>query len=146
MRQKSIESALLMAVGLIAAGEGLRIILRHTEKLRALEAGCYLAVTGVLLLAVTTVYWRSTPDTEWKAGPGIRWVITAMLILVAYAVLLPTLGYLLSTLLIFIVYLRTFGAYSWLFVLGFSGAMAIGSTWLWERLAIMMPSGPMPWP
>jgi hypothetical protein len=70
----------------------------------------------------------------------------AILILLAYTLLMPVLGYLLSTVLALVVYLRIFGKYRWTFILGFSCVVSIGSAWLWDWLAIMLPTGPLPWP
>ncbi|HSB72976.1 MAG TPA: tripartite tricarboxylate transporter TctB family protein [Candidatus Methylomirabilis sp.] len=146
MRLRTIESALLAVVALTAVGEGLRIIFGYTTRLRAFEAGGYLVLIGLLLAGVTILYWRREPEARWEVGQGGRWVMIAMLILVAYTLLLPVLGYLLSTTLVFIVYLRAFSTYRWPFILGFSCTVGVGSTWAWDQLAIMLPAGPLPWP
>ena len=146
MRLKSIESAVLMLMAVTALGEGIRIIVQQATKLRALEAGGYLVLVGLLLAGMTVLYWLREPETRWEVGQGGRWVMIAIVILVGYTLLMPVLGYLLSSVLALVVYLRIFGKYRWTFILGFSCVVSIGSAWLWDWLAIMLPTGPLPWP
>ncbi len=146
MRLKSIETAILMLMALTATGEGIRIIIQQAAKLRGFQAGGYLVLIGLLLAGMTLLYWWREPERRWDAGEGTRWVMIAALILGGYTLLLPLLGYVLSTLLAIIMYLRVFGAYRWSFILGFSCALSVGTAWLWDWLAIVLPTGPLPWP
>ncbi len=146
MRSKSIESVILMLLALTATGEGIRIIIQQAAKLRGFQAGGYLVLIGLLLAGMTVLYWRREPEHPWDAGDGTRWVMIATLILGGYTLLLPLLGYLLSSLIAFVIYLRVFGRYRWRFILGLSCVLSVGSAWLWDRLAIGLPSGPLPWP
>ncbi len=146
MRLRLVESALLMVVALVAIAEGIRIIVQQATKLRAFEAGGYLILIGLLLVGMTILYWLREPEIRWDAGEGGRWAIIAALILVGYTLLLPVLGYVLSTVLALVIYLRFFGSYRWAFILGFSCAVSVGSAWMWDWLSIMLPTGPLPWP
>lgn len=146
MRLKSIESVVLMVMALTAVGEGIRIIVQQATKLRAFQAGGYLVLIGLVLAGTTVVYWLRESEVRWDTGEGGRWVLLSAVILVGYTLLLPVIGYVLSTILAFIIYLRVFGAYRWAFVLGFSCVASVGSAWLWDWLSIMLPTGPLPWP
>ncbi len=146
MRLKPIESVVLMLMALTAIGEGIRIVIQQATKLRAFQAGGYLVLIGLLLAGMTILYWLREPEIRWDAGEGGRWAMIAALILVGYTLLLPVLGYVLSTVLAFVIYLRFFGSYRWAFTIAFSCAVSVGSAWLWDWLSIMLPAGPLPWP
>lgn len=144
--KKRVELAVLLLGALTALAEGLRIMIRHATQLRAFEAGGYLALLGALLVALAVVYGVRAPAERWEAGPETRWVLVAMAVLVAYALALPWLGYLVSTALALVVFLRIFGVYRWPAVLVFAGGVSLLSAWLWSALAIVLPRGPLPWP
>ena len=144
VRRKPIELAVLLVVAALALVDGVAIASGH--QLRAAEAGGYEILLGSLLLVATAVYWIQEPETGWGEGHGTRWVLTAIAILAAYAFLMSTLGYLLSTLLAFIVYLRVFSSYRWVPILAYSAVVSVGSAWLWISLAIALPEGVLPWP
>lgn len=144
--KKRVELAVLSLVAITALAEGVRIMTRHATSLRAFEAGGYLALLGGLLVGLAIVYGIREPAERWEGGQGVRWVLAAMALLVAYALALPVLGYLVSTALAFTAYLRIFSSYRWVPILAFAGGMSLASAWLWTSLAVILPQGILPWP
>ena len=146
MRIKSSEVIILLTLSAVVAWDGIRLARRSAEHLRALEAGGYEILLGVVLAALTVLYWIREPGTVWTGGRGERYVTIAFGILVAYALLMPYLGYLLSSVLVVVVYMRVLGGYRWGFSLIFAVALAVSSAWLWAWLVIILPQGFFPWP
>ncbi len=144
--KKPLELVVLLLVALTALLEGVRIMIQHATALRAFEAGGYLVLLGGLLACLAIVYGVREPAERWKAGQGGRRVLVAMAVLVAYALAMPILGYLVSTVLAFVAYLRIFGAYRWVPVLVLACGISLASAWLWTWLAIVLPQGILPWP
>lgn len=145
-RPKLIEVLVLLAVATLAILDGIAIASRRDQQLRALEAGGYEVLLGTLLAAATIVYTVREPATGWVKGSGTRTVIAAFGILAAYAFLLTPLGYVLSTMLAFLAYLRVFSSYRWAPIIAYSVVVSVGTAWLWELLAIALPDGIVPWP
>jgi len=144
--KKRVELAVLSLVAITALAEGVRIMIRHATSLRAFEAGGYLALLGGLVVGLAIVYGIREPPERWEGGQGVRWVLVAMALLVAYALALPVLGYLVSTVLAFVAYLRIFSSYRWVFIVTFACGMSLASAWLWTFLAVILPQGILPWP
>jgi len=100
----------------------------------------------VTLACLTGLYWIRETRAGWTDAQGGRNVVTAFGILAGYAIVMPYLGYLLSTLLVTVAYMRGLGGYRWRISLIFAVVFAVGSAWLWARLIIVVPQGPLPWP
>lgn len=144
MPRKLVEVSVLLVVASLAVVDGIAIA--SGTQLRSLEAGGYEILLGVLLLLAIAVYWTRESVADWGGSERTRWVIIAMAILAAYALLLSNLGYLLSTVLAFVLYLRLFSSYGWLPILAYAVLVSVGSAWLWASLAIGLPRGILPWP
>ncbi len=80
------------------------------------------------------------------AGGGDPLGPIAFGLLLAYIFLWDYLGYLISTALFFLVYIRVFGSYRWLPIVMGSLVAAIGSAYVWTLFGMMLPGGILPWP
>ena len=146
MRVKTIEQWILFGVGAVVIVDGITLASTWKERMRALESGGYEILLGVLLIGLTALYRLRQPGVEWPGGPGARLVAIGFGILAGYALLMPHLGYMLSTFLVVAAYMRTFGKYRWTTTLAFSAAFAVGTAWIWAKLIIILPNGIVPWP
>lgn len=145
LRPKLIEVLVLLVIASLAIVDGVAIA-SHRDQMRALEAGGYEILLGVLLIAATIAYAMRERAATWTRGKGARWAVGAFGILATYALLIPLLGYVLSTLLTFLAYLRFFSPYRWAPIIAYSLVVSVGSAGLWESLAISLPDGLLPWP
>jgi hypothetical protein len=143
---KTVETLVLLALASVVIWDGANLASRYKEHLRALEAGGYEMLIGILLVALTLLYRFREKAASWAWGIGARHVTLAFGILAVYAIALPPLGYLLSTALAVLAYMRILGGYGWLSSLLFAGGFSASSTWLWAWLAIALPQGVVPWP
>jgi hypothetical protein len=146
VRLKTVETLILGALASLVVWDGVHLASRYKEHLRAMEAGGYEILLGLLLAALTILYWRYETGTRWVWGMGGRHVAGAFGILAAYSLALPPLGYLVSTALTVLAYMQILGGYGWLSSLLFAGGFSVGSAWLWAWLAIALPQGILPWP
>lgn len=142
---------LLLLVGFAGVIDGLRIILTKTDAVGNASAGGWIVLLGGLLIAGTCGYAvkkiragpsTSTPDTDDQT----RQPIIALAMLLIYIVLIDPLGYTLATALFMAIYLHIFGKYGVLKVVTISITFALGSSWLWAAMDMMLPQGPFPWP
>ncbi|MDP6883215.1 MAG: tripartite tricarboxylate transporter TctB family protein [Rhodospirillales bacterium] len=144
MHIKRIEVGILFALSTIVVIDGL--VLTNLDRMRAGESGGYEILIGLILATLTVLYWFRGSAGEWTGGPGGRHVVAAFAILAAYAFIMPHLGYLLSTLLVTVAYMRGISGYRWLPSLAFAVVFAIGTAWFWAWLIVMVPQGILPWP
>lgn len=144
MRIKTFELIILFAMSAMVIVDG--IVLAGLDRMRAGEAGGYEILLGTILAGMTALYWSKDVTSEWPPSEGIRYVAIAFGVLVIYAFALPYLGYMLSTFLVTIAYMRGLSDYRWLPTVGFALAFSVGTTWLWARLVIVVPQGILPWP
>lgn len=146
MHVKTIEAIVLLALASVVIWDGAHLASRYKEHLRALEAGGYEILLGLLLVAFTILYQFREAAATWAWGTGARYVASAFGILAVYTIAMPPLGYLLSTTLAVLAYMRILGGYGWLSSLLFAGGFSASSAWLWAWLAIALPQGFLPWP
>ncbi len=144
VRIKQIEVGILFALSAIVVMDGM--VLTNLDRMRAGESGGYEILIGLILASLTVLYWFRGSAGEWTGGPGGRYVAAAFGILAAYAFIMPHLGYLLSTLLVTVAYMRGLSGYRWLPSLAFSVVFAIGTAWFWAWLVVVVPQGILPWP
>lgn len=72
-----------------------------------------LAVCAAVILARVARERRLAPAIRWPRGEALRRVLLATVSLVAYLVLLPLLGFLLSSALLLLLHFKTVGGYPW---------------------------------
>lgn len=144
MRIKNIEVGILFAISAVVVMDGL--VLTNLDRMRAGESGGYEILIGLILATLTALYWFGNVEGEWTGGPGARYVAAAFGILAAYAFMMPHLGYLLSTLVITVAYMRGLSGYRWLPSLVFAVVFAISTAWFWAWLVVVVPQGILPWP
>lgn len=143
---------LLLLVGVAGIADGLRIILTKTDTVGSASAGGWLVLLGGLLgigifKLVTKQEIRSEQDTSTIHDEGHFWLpVTALAMLLIYIALINPLGYTLATLLFMAIYLHVFGKYGVLKIATISIAFALGSSWLWAAMDMMLPQGIVPWP
>lgn len=147
-----VQPLLLLLVAVVAILDGVRIVVGKQDMVGAREGGGYVVLLGLILACLAVAYASqlrkpvTRPGFHWKAQTGIHWVPIGFAILAGYILLIDHLGYPLSTLLFFITYLRVFGAYRWVPIIGGSLAVAVALTLLWSALGMVLPRGPLPWP
>ncbi len=147
----SADMLVLLLVGLAGIIDGLRIILTKTDTVGSASAGGWLVLLGVLL-GIGTLKLAMQGGIQSEQGTAADaerqlWLpVTVLAMLLIYIVLITPLGYTLATLLFMAIYLRVFGKYSVLKVATISIAFALGSSWLWAALDMMLPQGILPWP
>ena len=144
MRVKTIEVGILLTISLVVVVDG--IVLTNLDRMRAGESGGYEILIGVILAGLTALYWSRDIAAGWSGGPGGRNVVAAFGILAGYAFVMPHLGYLLSTLIVTVVYMRGLSGYRWLPSLAFAIVFAVGTAWFWAWLVVVVPQGILPWP
>ena len=143
---------LLLLVGFAGIADGLRIILTKTDTVGSASAGGWLVLLGGLLgigifKLVRKQEIQSEQDTSTINDEGHFWLpVTALAMLLIYIALINPLGYTLATLLFMAIYLRVFGKYGVLKIATISIAFALGSSWLWAAMDMMLPQGIVPWP
>ncbi len=137
MRLRLIESLMLLLLALLAIWDGGRIIVSKRRMLGAMEAGAWIALLGLLLVALCVAHWLSLsreemrPASSWRDEPGLRRVAAGSALLVGYVAAIDFVGYVLATAMFLVLCFRIFGAYRWAYVLVASTALAIGSLYLW---------------
>jgi hypothetical protein len=141
---KPIELVILYIISVVVIGDG--IVLAGSTRMRALESGGYEILLGVTLACLTSFYWIKENRAGWMDAQGGLQVASAFGILFGYAIVMPHLGYLLSSFLAVVAYMRGLGGYRWRMSLIFAVVFAVASAWLWARLIIILPQGPLPWP
>jgi len=150
---------LFIAVGLVSAIDGVRVIVTKRDVVGGIEAGGWVAGLGVLLLIVSCAFAlagaEAAPPERAEVQPsgdaagaqaGLRLPLIAFALLILYIALLEPLGYVLCTALFMVAYLRLFGRYGPVRIAAISLPFAIASAWLWEAMNMMLPQGPLPWP
>jgi hypothetical protein len=148
-----IERGGLCALSVIAIGDGIRIIAFHSATFGAYHAGGYLILLGVLIGFLTTLTWArgesgprpsSENKTEKKGIP--KPVVLCLAILAGSAILIPFLGYMISTVLFFLAYFRILGGYRWPRALALSIGLGVVFAYIFSVAGMMLPQGPVPWP
>lgn len=153
MREHQIVGSVLLILALLPAWNGIQILVKYQNKVGARAAGGYLILLGLLLIGLTVAYWfkagknrTSTKETPDGDKGGNRYILTGLALIFGYVLLMDFLGYLLSTAVFLILYLRIFGAYRWTPIVIGSLIAAAGSAYGWERVGLTLPGGILPWP
>ncbi len=149
-RQRVVETGLLLALAIVAIGDGLAVSgQKSATQVSATMVGGYEMLLGVILVVFVIAYllrFGREKGLDWKSETGIGRVFLAFGILLVYALAMPFLGYMLSTALVLIALLRFFSPYRLLPEVAASCLVAFGTAWLWAELVIALPPGFIPWP
>lgn|GEM_PF-7114739 len=152
MRATWMESGTLIVLGIIAIWDGVGIA-GQTSKYKLAElSGGYEAMLGALLVIASVTYVTRertrmpsiAPDQ--RLSGGLLRVFTALTILAAYLLIMPLLGYMLSTAFVLVAYIRFFSSYRWTSIIAYSCLFAVGTTYVWVLAQLTMPQGVIPWP
>lgn len=150
VRQRLVESALLIALSVAALIDSLRVFgLKSATQTQAAHVAGYEMLLGGLLVCLTIIYLLRdgrVPGHDWANEKGLARAFVAFGILLAYALTLPFLGYMLGTALVLIALLRIFSSYRLVPIVALSSLGCVGSAWLWAELVIALPKGFIPWP
>jgi hypothetical protein len=120
--RSNIERFLLIVIALGSIAEGVRLIFqgRRLATSDVLGPAPYILGLGVLLLVTTlidTLGTNPTIDTRAGAGSGGQLfsgkLASIFLVLCTYAVLIEICGYLISTVVLFVLQFRLYGVKSW---------------------------------
>ncbi|MDI7261041.1 MAG: tripartite tricarboxylate transporter TctB family protein [Thermodesulfobacteriota bacterium] len=150
MREHKVVAPILFGLAFLGIWDGVRIIIKYKNEIGGREAGGCLVLLGLFMICLTTVYWFQTCKNriggKGDAEGGNRWIVSTLALLAGYAILINFLGYLLSTAVFLVLYLRIFGAYRWLPIVIGSLIGAVGSAYIWAKVGLMLPGGFLPWP
>lgn len=151
MRAITGQILVLLVLALGSLAEGLRIINDNTDVFGANLAGAYVAALGGVLLFFTGIfiYFSTKNGAAVTAGESVsigfsgpaRKVWLLVLLFAAYATGVDILGYLISTVAFFLVYLRFFGAYAWLRTITYSLAFSIVFYVIFVQVGMALPTG-----
>lgn len=148
--QRVVETGLLLVLAVVAIGDGLAVSgQKSATQVSGATVGGYEILLGALLAVFMVAYllrFGREKGLDWKNETNIGRVFLAFGILLVYALVMPLLGYMLSTALVLIVLLRFFSPYRLGPVIAASCLAAVGTTWLWAELVIALPTGFIPWP
>lgn len=117
-----IEGILLLMIGLVSMGEGLRLITQMDPQAVSdvLGPGWYVLFIGLTLIATAIVHfiahYRETPSVKKVAvdRPMRMLMITMVVVMAVYTFLIEITGYLVATPLFFLAEFRVIGVKSWL--------------------------------
>lgn len=111
----------------------------------------FIAAVGIGLIAalrfINTIR-RGTPDNHLEPGmPGEAWLVLYVIAgMVAYVLLLDSLGFLVCTFLLIVFYLKVIAARRWLVALSFAAAVALTSHLFFDvLLKAELPRGWLGW-
>ena len=148
-----IEKGSLLALSVIAIVDGFRIILGHSSTFGATYAGGYLVLLGLLIGSLTVYAWLGgklekprSQDEKAEKGSVPKKVVLCLLILAGTSLLVPRLGYMLSTIIFFLAHLRLLGGYRWLPAFLWSSSLGVLFAYILTIAGMMLPQGPIPWP
>lgn len=149
MSEKLVAVAVMLSVALVALGDGIRIINLETDG--GYLAGGFQVLVASLLLLFSLLYWFTTATVAINVGAairdhGVRLAILGFAIFVAYVAVLPVAGYMVSSTVAFLIYLRIYSSYRWPTIIAGSLFVGVGSAYLWQWLQTGLPSGFLPWP
>lgn len=120
MRRKTVvESVLLALLAVACMGEGLRLILRKGAEpvSDVLGPGYYVLVVGcgLMVMAVMHARARDNQDAQGGTAASAAWLQLAgiVAVLALYILLIDALGYLLPSMLFFLLQFRLFGVKPW---------------------------------
>jgi hypothetical protein len=147
-----IEKAILFGLSLVAIIEGCRLVFFHSATFGSGQAGGYLILLGLVIGFLSLYAWRrgnlgsrAPADVPPEKGKT-RSVVLCLLILAGTALLIPWLGYMLSTVLFFLAYFRVLGGYRWLRALLLSAMLGVFFAYVFTEAGMMLPQGFIPWP
>ncbi len=148
-----IEKSVLFGLSIVAVIDGCRLIFLHSSTFGSSQAGGYLVLLGLLIGLLSVHVWRrgnlgNHPPTEAlpEKGKMTRSVVLCLLILAGTSLLIPLLGYMLSTVFFFLAYFRILGSYRWLRALLLSAALGVLFAYIFTEAGMMLPQGLIPWP
>lgn len=155
MRTLFIELVVIVIVGMLSIGDGIRLILKKgLQTYDALGPGFYSVGMGSILIIVALVYFL----TERKKSVGIekkplagqsaerkefkKTMISMIAVMIAYILLMDFVGYLLATVVFFFFINRIVGFRSWLTNLGVTALMTAAFYLVFVSwLGIIFPRG-----
>ncbi|MEW6267458.1 MAG: tripartite tricarboxylate transporter TctB family protein [Thermodesulfobacteriota bacterium] len=148
-----IEKTILLTLAVLAAADGSRIIGGHSSTFGAIHSGGYLILLGLLIGGLTVFSWlrgepERPPSGEEKPEKGgiPRQVVLCLAILAGSSLLIPWLGYMLSTVIFFLAYFRFLGGYRGLPAFLWSAALGVLFAYVFTIAGMMLPQGPISWP
>lgn len=147
MTGQRIQLAAIIALAALAIAEGRTIIVENTEIFGSELAGWYVIALGCLLTILGIAYYVRekniviTEDDQAETANNNRKVAQFYPLMIAYAVGIEYLGYIISTLLFFTIFLRFFGKYNWKKVAILSIAISIGFGVVFEQVGMSLPKG-----
>jgi len=154
-RRIFFEGMLFLVIGLVNIAEGLRLSfsVRQPGIYDIVGPDRYSLVVGFALVATATIYilahHKQKPeskepkmDDEGEGKNGSVKVVGIVGILTLYAILIPTTGYSLASIVFFLLILKILGVSSWIFIL----ILSIGMTLVYYLifacfLGIILPRG-----
>ncbi len=155
MRTLSIELLVIVIVGMLSIGDGLRLVLKkELQTSDVLGPGFYSVGMGAILIIVGLVYFlterKKAVSGETKALVGQsaetkeykKTMVGMIVVMIAYILLMDFVGYLLATVVFFFLINRIVGFRSWLTNLGVTALMTAAFYLVFVSwLGIIFPRG-----
>ena len=147
MNAKNIQLAVIITVAVAAIIEGRSIIVENTEVFGSEFAGLYIVALGILMVILGILSYLSKEETtdenseQDETKENNKRVGQLFPLLVVYGFGIKFLGYILSTILFFIIFLRFFGRYKWRKVLVLAFGISISFGLLFQQTGMELPKG-----
>lgn len=154
MRYVLAQAGVLLLLSIAAVLQGTTIIRDYSTTYGANLAGWYLIALGAVLGVITLIYFfrNGRQPEEVFAAPTaeeqlqrkkLGWLL---LLLVGYVLVIDYLGYIVSTVLFFMIYLRFLGGYGWGRVLWISIVFGVSFGLIFSYVGMSLPTGFIPFP
>lgn len=141
------EVGVILAVGGLAAADGVRIIINEANTVGGIEAGGWLIFIAALLVPCLGLFVLRTMNSgagTW-AEENLSEVIYAAALLMLYVTGLRYAGYVISTFLFMSIYIHKFSDYRLRYIIPAVALAVLLSNWLWVALDVRLPASPLPW-
>lgn len=154
MRKLYIQAGLLALIAVLALFQGYDLIVENRKVFGATLAGAYVMALGGILALLTLLYATtslgaakaqtdalSCETTDKKNARNLQYLLS---LLVLYIVSVDFLGYGLSSILFFIIYLRFIGRLEWKPLLVIAIGFGVAFTLVFRLVGMSLPRGFIP--
>jgi len=146
MKLDLISGAFWLLFSILAITESYQLGLGSLRKpgsgLLPFVAACFLGIFSIIVFLQAQLGKREPEEEVWPNREGWLKVVLVFMILLAYAMALEKIGFMLDTFLLIFILLKTIEPQSWIKSLVFSLLVAVGSYTIFDVwLKVPLPSG-----